>query len=739
VAVISPTTKEAQSITKVEIQDLLVSRLGSDYRMAAILTLQDIGIDAFPLGPGGKIRKFEVQKLVVNALDKAGITETETEGASSSGSCSIVDRVRTLLSKQFLIPLEDIAADSPVRRYMDSLTAARFCRDLEKIAGRRIPLNAVMAAETVQDQARLCEGPSIDHISKVLGPVYAGPPRLCDVKCIEDLTTEKFVELRSATEAMIALYGMNWVTHVQQIFKVPPVYALNIFPGGPNRGYIRRIFEISNIGTRHITQAVSRLLDHWHIFRCFGIFFQGKTLLARVRPGIEFRKACISYKTITEEEVSKFYEDFSRNHSGQGPKAPHALYRIHIVQVAGTETTMLVMSMNHALFDAAMMDTLLGDLDNLLKDLDFPLSSDNVDYKPWADMYHAFETSRIATAHAEYHANVLRGFSKLTDAVWPPRKKQPLPSAATIAAAKATKPDDDFKGFVKFSPLEENTYPGLTQLLTKHGIRPFAAVKGAVSLGNWRKTAQPHALFMDNSAGRQWPFQDEFVQDRLPNPWAIMGPTYAPIFNKVDINMDESCLSFMIRLHEHMTEATERCHAPVGAVAAKLGAEAPLLMDYFSSQKLNLTRDVRSFLGYQGPNGLLRQTGGGAFPMAMSPSVYWQCTVYGGDTLALISGGDDVAADMQAILEAQEDIFMFMGLLTEPDNWDRLLREVVGEPRFVQETEVVKETEIAKEADVAKKLEVVKEAEVAEDAEAVSEVEVVKEVEVGEARLELTV
>jgi hypothetical protein len=126
-----------------------------------------------------------------------------------------------------------------------------------------------------------------------------------------------------------------------------------------------------------------------------------------------------------------------------------------------------------------------------------------------------------------------------------------------------------------------------------------------------------------------------------------------------------------------------------------------------------LTRDVRSFLGYQGPNGLLRQTGGGAFPMAMSPSVYWQCTVYGGDTLALISGGDDAAADMQAILEAQEDIFMFMGLLTEPDNWDRLLREVVGEPRFVQETEVVKETEIAKEADVAKKLEVVKEAEVA--------------------------
>jgi hypothetical protein len=108
--------------------------------------------------------------------------------------------------------------------------------------------------------------------------------------------------------------------------------------------------------------------------------------------------------------------------------------------------------------------------------------------------------------------------------------------------------------------------------------------------------------------------------------------------------------------------------------------------------------------------------------------------VYGGDTLALIAGGDDAAADMQAILEAQEDIFMFMGLLTEPDNWDRLLREVVGEPRFVQETEVVKEAEVAKEAEVTKKAEVVKEAEVAEDVEAVSEVEVVKEVEVSETR-----
>ncbi|KAH8673376.1 hypothetical protein BX600DRAFT_455164 [Xylariales sp. PMI_506] len=689
VAVISP-TKEAQSFTKADIQEFLVSQLGSDYRLAAILTLEDIGIDAFPIGPGGKIRKFEVQKLAMQALDKVAASETEEGAAETNGLRSTVDRVRMLVSKHFHIPFDNIVPNSPMRRYMDSLSAARFCRDLERIAGRRIPLNAVMSAETVQDQARLCDAHATEHISKALAPVYAGPPGLSDVKCIDGLTPEKFVELRATTEAMLAPFGMDWQSHVQQIFKVPPIYALNIFPGGPNRGYIRRIFEISNIGTRHITQAVSRLLDRWHIFRSFGVFFQGQTLLARVRPCIQFRNACISYKTIAAEEVSKFYEDFSRNHCGQGPKPPHALYRIQIVQVAGTETTLLVMSMNHALFDAAMMEPLLGDLDNLLKDLNFPLNIDHVDYKLWADMYHGFETSRTAMAHAEYQAQVLSGFSKLSAAVWPPLEKEPVPAAAAIngqtTEVKSAKPDEEFKGFVKFSPLEERTYPGLPQLHTQHGIRPFAAVKAAVSLMNWRKTGQPHALFMDNSAGRQWPFQDEFVQDRLPNPWSVMGPTYAPLFNKIDINMDESCLSFMTRLHEHMTQVVERCHAPMGAVVAKLGAEAALLTKYFSTQKFNLTLDVRSFLGYKGPNGLLLQKGGGAFPVGRS--VYWQCSVYGGDTLALISGGDDSAANIQEIIEAQGDVFKFMGLLTEPDNWNRPLKEVLNEPSHIKETAV---------------------------------------------------
>jgi acyl carrier protein len=641
--------KASEYVSKLEMQSVLVAELGTEYAMAAIFTLKELGLHAFPLGPGGKIQKPKVREVVLQFMS-SGASEL-TVPLTNGNSNTLSMRIRDVVAAQIGVNGEDLDSSTCLSTLLDSLSSVRLANALRKVIGRLIPPAVIGNIQCLEDLVRLCDSSATNTVIDAVSS-HEGPPQPCELMFLNDKSPENLEALQSTVQTAISPFEMTWQHHVQDILKVPFVYSLDLFEATADRGFLRRMFEVENVSSRHITRALGQWLEHYTIFRSFAIKFNGDSLLIRVRPCIQYRRACVSYDTIQPDEVEPFCDDQMKSAAKHACKPPDTLLNFQIVDIASTNKCLIVLSVTHALVDAAMMSTCLRDLDALLNNLDAPLSEDIVDYKPWADMYHNLEHSQIAQTSAAYQARMLQGFSALKDSVWPPL---PDPAKASTVA-----------GIGDYGSIQERRYEHLPALFTRHGIRPATVIKAAVALAVARETGKSHAMFVDANAGREWPFQDAFVQSRLPNAWDINGPTYTPLLNVINLesSADETCLQFLQRMHSQGVELAQHRHAPFPSILGKLGAEAALITAFFSRHTLNITPDVRAFLAYEGPTKTLMQKRVKAF--TVSPGVYWQCSVANGDTFALSVRVDEDVVDLRKVEGMREDVFALIEELSRP-------------------------------------------------------------------------
>jgi acyl carrier protein len=653
-------TKAPKHITKLDMQQVLVSELGAPYALASILTLEEIGLLAFPVGPGGKIQKPRVREFVLQALAD-GNTSSQQQTTVPPGS--LKSKVYAIVASHLGVDVTDLSPTLSLSGLLDSLTATRLLNTLEKLLGRRLALSTTARLDSIEQIVRLCE--ASNGRSMIASSSSHSPPQLSNLSFLARKELATFELLQQTVHASLAPLHMDWGHHVQDIFKVPFLYSLDLFAGAKDRGFLRRIFEINNPSSRYITQAIGRWLEHYHIFRSFAIEFENQPLLIRVKPCLQFRRACISYATIQDTETETFCDQAMASAGDQACKPPGTLIKIQIVSVANTAKSLLVLTVSHAVVDAVMMEPCLRDLDALLANLEAPLGNDLVDYKLWADMYDNLEESRTARDSAEYHAQYLRGFSKLSDAVWPSIHRT---TNGTARRDSATSSSGDI------GRIHEHKFEHLPYLFAEHGIRPATVLKAAVALANSRTTGHAQATFVDTNAGRVWPFQDAFVQTSLPNAWNVMGPTYTALFNIISIDMNGTCLKLLQDVHASTAEATAHCHTSLPAVLGKLGEEAALVTEFFTRQTLNITPDVRRFLAYRGLNNALVQKRIKAF--TISPGVYWQCSFYDGDTLAIAVRADAGVVDVELAERMRRDIVHCMGGLCKPGVEARLLRDI---------------------------------------------------------------
>lgn len=66
IAVVSDLTET----TPQRLQDLTVEHLGPDYPISKVFTLQELGMQQFPVNVSGKVMKIELRKAVEDLLSK---------------------------------------------------------------------------------------------------------------------------------------------------------------------------------------------------------------------------------------------------------------------------------------------------------------------------------------------------------------------------------------------------------------------------------------------------------------------------------------------------------------------------------------------------------------------------------------------------------------------------------------------------------------------------------------------
>jgi len=222
-------------------------------------------------------------------------------------------------------------------------------------------------------------------------------------------------------------------------------------------------------------------------------------------------------------------------------------------------------------------------------------------YKLFADLLYAYESSVPANTDVDFYVRRLRGISRFQKSLWPelraPGRTTDRKPAAQIHSADS----------LQFSMLETpDKYqrviqllhcPGMEVMKTKYGIPPVIVVKTAVAIFNSIKTGQDYAIFTHVNSGRDWPFILPWMKKSFPPAMSIDGPTIEWCLNMIQINGRETAGELLRRIKNDQEEEERHIHAPWQKILEKLGEEGRDATDAIRRQVFNWDVNLSYLLG----------------------------------------------------------------------------------------------------------------------------------------------
>jgi len=162
------------SSTKSDIMSL-ASSLGPSYTLAAILTLEELGLEQYPTTPAGKIKKNILKDIVAKRLavpedDSATSDQEETlytnpSGASESETSSdaevsdelsgLEQTIQDLISVWTSLGGIAPAKDDEFMDFADSITLMRYCDKVFRVLGKKLYLQDFLEHRTTEQHAML--------------------------------------------------------------------------------------------------------------------------------------------------------------------------------------------------------------------------------------------------------------------------------------------------------------------------------------------------------------------------------------------------------------------------------------------------------------------------------------------------------------------------------------------------------------------------------------------------------
>ncbi|KAH8749319.1 hypothetical protein F5883DRAFT_695001 [Diaporthe sp. PMI_573] len=660
-------TSKSQNFSKLQLQLDVSKHIGPEFIFVHILTLQDLGISDFPLGPGGKVRKPVLRQMVLEYLNKTKLPETLANGISESTKDQQrqdywINLVISVWADLLHIDASELNADFRLEHFTDSLTAMRYCFEIERMTSKRLTVEDVRGSPTIRSQAKLISGASTEtHVAGKTNsdfPQRTGPPTLADVFVCRGQES-KFQEIQDLAKPILEGHGLTWDQDVQECFLTLPLWrAFVLLP--PTRTFnLCFAFEVYDLEFSEVREALLEILKVQPMPVSTGVNLNNQLVFLKLRHSDHVLDKVITrepdFESVDEAVEYRIHEPFKLV-----AHPPEMMGRFGISTILGNSVEsgsvhVVTLSLSHAICDGMSNGILISELEaqvQLLRarkngEVAPPphVSPRFIPYKLVCDMYESLDHSLAAETSRKLIASRYHGVAKESVTPWPVFDPTKMLS---IFGSDSSRGTDVYYGGINIQ--RQRRVPGILSLHETHGIPPAVALK---------------------------PFQDAWTQTQLPNPLLIGGPTTVLTWERLKLEDDKvTILDILRRVLAEDLEVAPHTHvfnSHEGIIAHLPPEDAAYVREsrcFDPKLALNHVPDVGRFTGSDGLKSL-KLRGVSFFGTGVTPLQSGFDT--GDRELCVIAGlVDDVQWDdpEREVGGFEETILRTLGDIVKPENWD---------------------------------------------------------------------
>lgn len=287
VAVVDPAKSE--NFTKLKLQLDVAKHIGSEFVFAHILTLEDLGLTQYPIGPGGKVRKPVLRDLVLEHLQR-----TKSQGSHLNDFSSLdvrnnhqddcIDLVKSVWADLLHIDPAELDEGFSLEHFSDSLTSMRYCFEIERLTSERLTVADIRLSPTIKDQAKLVSEAAINsHVAANTArgvQQRSGPPTLADVVICKGQES-KFCEIQQLAQPILALHGLTWDHDVEDCFGGLPIWSVLALLPATRKLNLR--FAFHGLKYREIREALAETLKVQPLLASTGVTFENRFIYLQLR------------------------------------------------------------------------------------------------------------------------------------------------------------------------------------------------------------------------------------------------------------------------------------------------------------------------------------------------------------------------------------------------------------------------------------------------------------------------
>ncbi|KAI1341227.1 acetyl-CoA synthetase-like protein [Xylariaceae sp. FL0016] len=683
------------------------TNLGKNYVLAAIYTLEDLGLAGFPATISGKVRKQELKKIVESHRQRVQTPPPEAHNATSSRVEEMKRGLQNIWQELVGIKPEH---DELVTSFADSITILRYCDKVTANLGRRIYLQDFIRHPTISSQAMLLEERSTMFTQWETGNegipyTLPTPPNSATKRQFTSFdggranklrvskasigkktsigSEQQDAQVEAAATGIVAANQLE-IGDVQGILPVRDLY--HRLASGPRPQSYRNRFAIHLRSIERVDRALEALkaaLSSRPMFRTLLCDSGDRAYHIVMKPSETLFAHLIKTTSVTnDQERDKIFQR-------QSADAFSSVFMLQaeIITVRDTGEMYLVTTLNHSVFDAMSLIPWHRDLDRFMQDPKFVAPS-MTSFKMFTDLTHLYQSSLPAQESIDINIQRLRGISRFPDALWPPQRAPGWHMGNDIDTPHATERNaireqvwDDWAAresdFQFPRIIQIVNLPAIEELRTTQAIEPSLFAKVAVALFNVYETGEPFAIFNHLDAARSWPFVPSWMDKGLPPPMSIDGPTFEFVLNMTNINLrgEETIRQLLARMTQEHEELGAHAHAPWLKIVEGLGNEAEAVVD--ASYRQTFVWDVSlrmldpSTMDFQVLKVVKR------FDWA-DCGIFWNCCMLDKSSMMIVASWDTAQMNDVEVEGYCDTLADIMRRLADVNNFDKSLRDVFG-------------------------------------------------------------
>lgn len=519
------------AVTHWEMRELVKAELGLASVPARILTLQDLGLSQLPLTTSGKVKKIELRHIVQDHIIKS---QPVSQVSTIQRYDATEAKLKHVWSRVLGLPMEEVPLDTPIMYLADSIIALQFQSIMKKDFGLHVRLD-LSDKMTIRTQAPTIDTKKVDARHTVSLGGRTGAPTAEDM--VHTFGEEDgLARTIQSAQPVLDPMDLDWHRDVEDVFPVPDSYQTFSRKTRPNAWNARLTMVASDIDVQILRRALETSLSRWPLMRALQVDYDASVQLYLIirSENRQFIDRCIEPDHIeisTAEELKTLILPAPRYARPPGP-----LFRAFIATIRNTRVVGVIIHMNHSIFDATSLKAWQDDFHDILYSEHESRSNVQTSFKLYADTYYLYRNSPLGAASMAFHANRVRGISKLGEGMWPKQRASQwfigsddgwsLPSggAENALSARTALNSDRTLGAIGINRIM--SLPHINQIKADHGIAASMVLKTACTLFNMCITGQKTIVFSYIQASRAWPFLPDWISEELPNPIDIPGPTF---------------------------------------------------------------------------------------------------------------------------------------------------------------------------------------------------------------------